>query len=128
MENCPHGDYALFADVLADVQKELYGKIVKKLEENTSLPETGKKYLEDLLDRENESLKGNFSPYYLEYNYGVESTVLGISKFWFNGYIAKTETCAGSASVTTSLYKQYYDSILEECENLIEYGLAEASK
>ena len=37
------------------------------------------------------------------------------SEEWFNGYIAKTKTCANGSPETTEKYQQKYDAILAEC-------------
>ena len=119
VQNCPHGDFALFADILADVQKELYKKIEKQLEEDETLTENGKQYLEGLLDREKQSLKGNFAPYDSDYEYEVLDHVVWNSEYWFNGYIAKTKTCSDGTPVTTERYQELYGQILQESMDLI---------
>ena len=130
VQNCPHDEFALFADILADVQGALYEKIVKNLEENTELSEAQKTYLEGVLDRENKKLKGNFAPY-LEGNFPVEETTLddfgpggAYSVNWFDGYIAKTKTCAGGTPEITESYKASYDAIYEEALDLLNSQLA----
>ena len=130
VQNCPHDEFSLFADILADVQGALYEKIVKNLEENTELSEAQKTYLEGVLDRENKKLKGNFAPY-LEGNFPVEETTLddfgpggAYSVNWFDGYIAKTKTCAGGTPEITESYKASYDAIYEEALDLLNSQLA----
>lgn len=130
VQNCPHDEFSLFADILADVQGALYEKIVKNLEENTELSEAQKTYLEGVLDRENKKLKGNFAPY-LEGDLRVEEVVLGeygthgvTSVNWFNGYIAKTKTCADGTPEITESYKASYDAIYEETLDLLNSQLA----
>lgn len=125
VQNCPHDEFALFADILADVQGALYEKIVKNLEENTELSEAQKTYLEGILDRENKKLKGNFAPY-LEGNFPVEETTLddfgpggASSANWFSGYIARQQTCADGTPQITELYKEKYDAIYEEALELL---------
>ena len=130
VQNCPHDEFALFADILADVQGALYEKIVKNLEENTSLTESQKTYLEGILDRENKKLKGNFAPY-LEGDLRVEEVVLGeygthgvTSANWFSGYIARQQTCADGTPEITELYKEKYDAIYEEALELLNSQVA----
>lgn len=122
-ESCPQGEYALFVDVLADVQTTLYEKLSKQLEENSSLTEKGKAYLERLLDQEKKALKGYLYPYLFDYYedsdwYGYK--MKQASKNWFNGYIAKTKTCEDGTPVITERYKEKYDAILAECLEIIE--------
>ena len=120
VQSCKQEDFVLFADILADVQKALYEKIVSELLKNASLTESQTTYLEKLLDRENKTLKGNFAPYRLG-NLEVEYTSMdGYSEYWFDGYIAKTKTCADGTPETTERYQEKYDSILAECLELIE--------
>ena len=120
VQSCKQEDFVLFADILADVQKTLYEKIVSELLKNASLTESQTTYLEKLLDRENKTLKGNFAPYRLG-NLEVEYTSMdGYSEYWFDGYIAKTKTCADGTPETTERYQEKYDSILAECLELIE--------
>ena len=130
VQNCPHDDFSLFADILADVQGALYEKIVKNLEENTSLTESQKTYLEGILDRDNKKLKGNFAPY-LEGDFPVEETTLddfgpdgASSANWFSGYIARLQTCADGTPQITELYKEKYDAIYEEALELLNSRLA----
>ena len=129
-ESCPQGEYALFVDVLADVQTTLYEKLSKQLEENSSLTEKGKAYLERLLDQEKKALKGYLYPYLFDYYedsdwYGYK--MKQASKNWFNGYIAKTKTCEDGTPVITERYKQKYDAILAECIEIIENEVKAAS-
>jgi hypothetical protein len=130
VKNCPHDEFSLFVDILADVQGALYEKIVKNLEENTSLTESQKTYLEGILDRENNKLKGNFAPY-LEGDFPVEETTLddfgpdgASSANWFGGYIARLQTCADGTPQITELYKEKYDAIYEEALELLNSRLA----
>ena len=123
VKNCPQEEFVLFADILAEVQLELYAKLVKNIEENTALSDSAKSYLESLLDRDKKTLKGNFSPYSPGYNLNVKSTVLRESKQWFNGYIAKTKNCTDETPVKTELYQQKYAAIYSECLDLIEKNL-----
>ena len=125
VESCPQGDYALFIDVLADVQKVLYEKWVKRLEEDSTLTEEAKMYLEGLLDHEKKALNSSLAPYlpngidlYNPRMYGFE--MKRASKHWFNGFIAKTEACENASSATTETYQQKYDAILAECIEIIE--------
>ena len=128
VESCPQGDYALFIDVLADVQKVLYEKWVKRLEEDSTLTEEAKMYLEGLLDHEKKALNSSLAPYlpngidlYNPRMYGFE--MKRASKHWFNGFIAKTEACENASSATTETYQQKYDGILAECNEIIENKL-----
>ncbi len=120
VESCPQENFALFTDILADVQKVLYEKIVSELTNNASLTEAQTSYLEDLLDRENKTLKGELAPYCSE---GVSirfSNMDNRSDNWFDGYIAKTKICEDGTPVITERYKQKYDAILAECLEIIE--------
>ncbi|MBR6379078.1 MAG: hypothetical protein IKS02_03810 [Fibrobacter sp.] len=121
VESCPQGDFALFADILADVQKQLYERIEKKLEDAENISEKRKVFLEQLLDRANKKLKGTFTPYlWTMEDYPVEEIKLNfLTKNWFNGYIARTETCADGTSEMTALYQEKYAQILQECRDLI---------
>ena len=125
-ESCPQGEYALFVDVLADVQTTLYEKLSKQLEENSSLTEKGKAYLERLLDQEKKALKGFLYPYLFDYS-GYGYKMKQASKNWFNGYIAKTKTCEDGTPVITERYQQKYDAILAECIEIIENEVKAAS-
>ena len=125
VESCPQGDYALFIDVLADVQKVLYEKYAKRLEEDSTLTEEAKMYLEGLLDHEKKALNSSLAPYlpngidlYNPRMYGFE--MKRASKHWFNGFIAKTESCENASSATTESYQKKYDAILAECIEIIE--------
>jgi hypothetical protein len=119
--NCPQEGFALFADILAEVQKELYVQIAAKIDGDTALSDEKKEYLEALLDRDSLSLKGNLSPYLSGGNYSVMYQDLKReSEHWFNGYIAKTRTCADGTPVTTEKYQQKYNAILTECLVLID--------
>ena len=126
VQNCPHGDFALFVDVLADVHKKLYNEIVsgifyEKYEVGEKIPDAGKQYIESLLDHENESLKGKYTPYFdPDYDYDEMMTSLrGLTNFWFDGYVAKTETCEDGTSKTVQLYLNHYNSIYGECAKMI---------
>ncbi len=120
VKNCPKGEFVVFADILAEVQSKLYERLVKNIEENTALSDSVKSYLETLLDRDNKTLKGNFSPYFPGSDQNVESTSLKWdSEEWFNGYIAKTESCADGTPVTTKRYQQKYAAIYDECLDII---------
>jgi len=121
VESCPQEGFALFVDILADVQKALYEKIVNELMMDSSLTESQTAYLESLLDRDNKTLKHNLAPYLTEngdvkYTNGLNYE----SKNWFGGYIAKTRTCADGMPETTKRYQKKYDAILAECLELIE--------
>lgn len=121
VESCPQEGFALFVDILADVQKALYEKIVNELMKDSSLTESQTAYLESLLDRENKTLKYNLAPYFTE-NGDVKYTngLYDVSENWFDGYIAKTKTCEDGTPVITERYKQKYDAILAECLEIIE--------
>lgn len=127
VESCPQDDFALFADILAEVQKVLYEKIVNQLANDSSLTESQKTYLENLLDHENKTLKDNFAPYRSGYE-KVEHTLLDdSSEFWFDGYIAKTKTCPDGTPETTKRYQEKYDAILTECIEIIEMNIKNAT-
>ena len=126
MQNCPQDSFALFADILADVQKELYERITWMLDEtDISLTDDQRAYYEGILDRENKKLKGDLFPYYKGgYDYDVVSTSLNYeSENWFDGYIAKNETCTDGRTVLTERYQEKYDKILEECLDIIDRDL-----
>ena len=125
VKNCPHGDYALFTDVLEDVQKKLYEVVSGRLMEDIARPESDQKYLESLLDRENKTLKGR-APYILgEVDNDAQLSLQ--SDYWFDGYIAKTKTCEDGSPVITDRYKEKYDAILAECLKIIEENLKPVS-
>ena len=126
VKNCPQEDFALFADVLADVQKKIYEAIVSgafyEYFGGDSLSDVGKSYVESLLDHEGKTLKGTFAPYLPPSDY--EEDVLwvslkGYSDFWFDGYIARTKTCEGGTPVKTELYQKTFEEIADEVANLI---------
>ncbi|WP_173474402.1 hypothetical protein [Fibrobacter succinogenes] len=122
VKSCAQGDFALFVDILAEVQTALYEKFSKQLEENSSLNEKGKEYLEGLLDHEKKAFKANLAPYMLS-DYYDDTYGWGMSRktdLWFNGYIAKTKTCEDGTRVITDRYKEKYDAILAECIEIIE--------
>ena len=130
VQNCPHDEFALFADILADVQGALYERIVKSLEENAELSEAQKTYLEGILDHENKKLKGNFAPY-LEGDFQVDEVTFDRDRFygvysvnWFDGYIAKTKTCADGTPEITESYKASYDAIYAEALYLLNSQVA----
>lgn len=126
VQNCPQEEFVLFAEILAEVQKELYEDIVQKLEQDTTINEITKNYLEEHLDREKKTLKGgSFVPYEKSGDDIYSYSMKGKSEYWFDGYVAKTKTCAGGASVTTELYQELHDGILKECSDLIWSGKAE---
>jgi hypothetical protein len=122
VKSCAQGDFALFVDILADVQTALYEKFSKQLEENSSLNEKGKEYLEGLLDHEKKAFKANLAPYmlsdYYDDTYGWRMSRK--TDLWFNGYIAKTKTCEDGTPVITERYQEKYDEILAECIEIIE--------
>lgn len=123
---CSEDGFALFADILAEVQKEIYQRISELLENPESgLTDAQKRFYDGLLDSENEKLKGNLSPYYMdEYEHDVEHASLKYdSKQWFDGYIAKTYTCVGGTLTTNERYQEKYDKILEECLDIINKSL-----
>lgn len=123
--NCPQDSFALFVDILADVQKEVYGKIVKVLDENDTLLEVQRVFLDSIINREKETLRGNLFPYYwANYDYEAEYVSLKYeSNYWFDGYVAKTRACAEGTPETTALYREKYDGILQECLDLINKKL-----
>lgn len=124
--NCPQDSFALFVDVLADVQKEVYEKIVKVLDENDTLPEAKKAFLDSIINREEKTLKGNLFPYHSGQYYDLEYLSLKHeSNYWFDGYVAKTKTCADGTPETTALYREKYEEILQECLDLINRKLDE---
>ena len=127
--NCPRDSFAMFVDVLADVQKGLYEEIVKELDKNDTLPEAKRAFLDSIINREEKTLNGNLYPYYPGQHYDLEYISLKYdSECWFNGYIAKTKTCADGTPETTELYREKYEDIFWECLNLIEKQLDEITE
>ena len=124
VKNCPQGEFALFTDILADVQKELYSMISSGdfnglLPSDIVLSDTAKAYMDGLLDHDKKTLKGPFVPYLPE-DYESDSFLIEQkSELWFDGYIAKTQTCADSTPVTTERYKAMREKILQESFKLI---------
>ena len=128
VKSCKQDEFALFTDILTDVQKKLYEVVSGRLMEDIARPEAEQKYLESLLDRENKTLKGPFSPY-LPADYQSDSWLIKEkSSAWFTGYVAKTTACEGGAPATTEIYQQKYDAILAECLEIIEKNSKNASK
>jgi hypothetical protein len=122
--NCPQDSFALFVDILADVQKEVYGKIVKLLDENDTLPEAKRAFLDSIINREEKTLRGNLYPYQRGQFYDLKYISLKrTSDYWFDGYVAKTRTCTEGTPETTALYREKYDGILQECLDLINKEL-----
>ena len=122
--NCPQDSFALFVDVLADVQKELYERIVKVLDENDTLPEAKRAFLDSIINREEKTLRGNLYPYQRGQFYDLKYISLKrTSDYWFDGYVAKTRTCTEGTPETTALYREKYDGILQECLDLINKEL-----
>ena len=122
--NCPQDSFALFVDILADVQKEVYGKIVKLLDENDTLPEAKRAFLDSIINREEKTLRGNLYPYQRGQYYDLGYVSLKrTSDYWFDGYVAKTRTCADGTPEMTELYREKYDEILQECLDLINKEL-----
>lgn len=122
VRNCPKDSFALFTDILSDVQKELYTEIVNWQKDDPTLTEADKAYLDSLLDHENKTLKGRFMPYreptedddyFWENNetYFLENESVN----WFSGYIAKNEECTEGTPTVTKLYQERYDKIFMEC-------------
>ncbi|MBR1745137.1 MAG: hypothetical protein IJ734_04010 [Fibrobacter sp.] len=127
--NCPRDSFAMFVDVLADVQKGLYEEIVEELDKNDTLPEAKRAFLDSIINREEKTLRGNLYPYQRGQYYGLEYVSLKYdSECWFNGYIAKTKTCADGTPETTELYREKYEDIFWECLNLIEKQLDEITE
>ena len=125
VKNCPQSEFSLFADILAEVQKALYVWVDKQLVEDASLTSKAKGYLEGLLDRNHETLRGKYAPYDLYSDEAAENYIVE-SKFWFNGFVAKTMTCEGDSSVTSDRYKEWYDDIYQECVEIIEAEIKNA--
>jgi hypothetical protein len=139
INNCPQDNLLSFSGILAEVQKELFEKIVQKLDDSATLSDSGRTYLENLLDREQKTLKNSYpqelrdfsdgavavAPYssnllWDDYYYKIDS------KNWFRGYIAKTKTCEDGTPVITERYKQKYDAILAECMEIIRNNVKTA--
>lgn len=119
VKTCPQSEFVMFADILADVQTTLYEKIAGQLENDSTLTEKGKEYLESLLDREKKCLKGNLAPYYPNENCDVFSVTVYNSAYWFNGYIAKFKTCEDGTPSKTERYMELRGLILAESLDLI---------
>ena len=101
VKSCKQDGFALFPDILADVQKKLYEVVSGKLLEDVIRSESEQKYLNGLLDHENKTLKGLYEPYF---SADIEADVFLLkdkSKNWFNGFIAKTKACADGAPEIT---------------------------
>ena len=127
VKNCPQSEFALFTDVLADVQTTLYEKLSKQLEEDSTLTEKGKEYLESLLDNEKKTLKGPFSPY-LPVDYTSDDWLLKEkSSYWFSGYIAKFKTCEDGTPSKTENYLKIRGMILAEALDLISKNVKAAN-
>ena len=81
-------------------------------------------FLDSIVDREKNTLRGNLFPYYwANYDYDTEHVSVSMSDHWFNGYVAKTRTCADGTPEKTALYREKYDGILQECLDLINKEL-----
>ena len=121
VKNCPQEGFALFADILAEVQKKLYQAlsdedVYKEIIKGETLTEAGENYIKGLLDHENQALKGNLSPYIEDGDFDVMYQSLKYeSENWFDGYIAKTKVCSDGSPETTKRYQDKYDAILDEC-------------
>lgn len=126
VKNCPQGDFALFTDVLADVQKKLYEIVSGWLMENVERDPLEQDYLDSLLDYDNKTLKGR-APYIVE-DVDEDARLSLLSNYWFDGYIAKTKTCEDGTPVITERYKEKYNAILAECLKIIEANLKPVSK
>ena len=124
MTNCPHDGFALFADILADVQKEMYelivsGDIYAMLEGETWFTDKSKEYVESLLDHDKKALKGNFAPFYDHGDMDPLYFACKNSENWFDGFIAKTKTCADGVPVETDRYKETYKALLAEAFDVV---------
>ena len=126
VKNCPQGDFALFMDILADVQKKLYEVVSGWLMENVERDPLEQDYLDSLLDYDNKTLKGR-APYIVG-DVDEDARLSLLSNYWFEGYIAKTKTCEDGSPATTERYKEKYDEILAECLEIIEANLKPVSK
>ena len=126
VKNCPQGDFALFTDVLADVQKKLYEIVSGWLMENVERDPLEQDYLDSLLDYDNKTLKGR-APYIVG-DVDEDARLSLLSNYWFDGYIAKTKTCEDGTPVITERYKEKYNAILAECLKIIEANLKPVSK
>lgn len=126
VKNCPQGDFALFMDILADVQKKLYEVVSGWLMENVERDPLEQDYLDSLLDYDNKTLKGR-APYIVG-DVDEDARLSLLSNYWFDGYIAKTKTCEDGSPATTERYKEKYDEILAECLEIIEANLKPVSK
>ena len=102
-------------DILADVQKVLYEKFAKLLEDFPNMNERDKRYLDELLDHEKKTLNGRYSPYLSGDDDYAVSELRWMSEFWFDGYIAKTKTCEDGIPIMTERYQKMYNSIYDEC-------------
>lgn len=126
VKNCPQGDFALFMDILADVQKKLYEVVSGWLMENVERDPLEQDYLDSLLDYDNKTLKGR-APYIVG-DVDEDARLSLLSNYWFDGYIAKTKTCEDGSPVITERYQQKYNAILAECLEIIEANLKPVSK
>lgn len=115
VKSCKQDEFALFLDILADVQKVLYEKFAKLLEDFPNMNERDKRYLDELLDHEKKTLNGRYSPYLSGDDDYAVSELRWMSEFWFDGYIAKTKTCEDGIPIMTERYQKMYNSIYDEC-------------
>ena len=121
--NCPQDSFALFTDILKEVQADIYEKIAWFIDSDTSLPESWRTYYESILDRENRTLKGRFAPYLADGDYDPADKGGALkyeSEFWFSGYIPKTQACADGEPEMTESYKKLFERIEDECSERIE--------
>jgi hypothetical protein len=123
VKSCKQDEFALFLDILADVQKVLYEKFAKLLEDFPNMNERDKRYLDELLDHEKKTLNGRYSPYLSRDDDYAVSELRWMSEFWFDGYIAKTKTCEDGIPVMTERYQKIYNSIFYECLSMIDVDL-----
>ena len=123
VKTCKQDEFALFLDILADVQKVLYEKFAKLLEDFPNMNERDKRYLDELLDHEKKTLNGRYSPYLSRDDDYAVSELRWMSEFWFDGYIAKTKTCEDGIPVMTERYQKMYNSIFYECLSMIDVDL-----
>lgn len=129
VRNCPQSDFETFADMLPEVRKELYDIFTDEsycakyiYTEANAVSDAGKEYIESLLDHENKNIKGGrLFPFYIgdvpedgSKDYYAES-----SSWWFNGYVAKTETCSDGASQTRKKYESLFSLVLGDAIEIL---------
>jgi len=127
VQNCPHEGFVLFTELFVEVQKDLYElfadeELYMAVLGEASLTDAGKEYIKSILDPDNKTLKARLAPFsYAEDvdDYYFEHMLKSYSDNWFDGYIAKTQTCADGVAKNTKLYDEVSNNLINECVDLI---------